>query len=320
MENINCDHCGGTKTKLIASSTDKIHKTTNEIFKIVQCENCGLQYTNPRPDTVEIKKYYSSEYNFYQNNFILKQILISILSKLVNSRLVFLFNLVPYFSSKLKKYIKPNIEDPVLKYANKRKNLLDIGCGNGISSHFWGYKGAINYYKNRFNVVGIEVSEQARLVSTNNGLKVFPNLISLNTNFKFDIIRMNWSFEHVHSPSQYFKFAYEKLNTKGIFIITVPNYDGLLYKYDKDLVELPIHLYHFTKKDLENFAQKYKFKVKEITTFSYPEMYNLASTNDRGLNEIFSSSSLLETYYIQKHLSVLDKFGYGNDIICILEK
>ena len=49
-------------------------------------------------------------------------------------------------------------------------------------------------------------------------------------------------------------------------------------------------------------------------------MYNFASTNDRGLNEIFSSSSLLETYYIQKHLSVLDKFGYGNDIICILEK
>ena len=211
MENINCDHCGGTKTKLIASSTDKIHKTTNEIFKIVQCENGGLQYTNPRPDTVEIKKYYSSEYNFYQNNFILKQILISILSKLVNSRLVFLFNLVPYLNSKLKKYIKPNIEDPVLKYANKRKNLLDIGCGNGISSHFWGYKGAINYYKNRFNVVGIEVSEQARLVSTNNGLKVFPNLTSLNTNFKFDIIRMNWSLEHVHSPSQYFKFAYKNL-------------------------------------------------------------------------------------------------------------
>ena len=191
MENINCDHCGGTKTKLNASSTDKIHKTTNEIFKIVQCENCGLQYTNPRPDTVEIKKYYSSEYNFYQNNFILKQILISILSKLVNSRLVFLFNLVPYLNSKLKKYIKPNIKDPVLKYANKRKNLLDIGCKNGISSHFWGYKGAINYYKNRFDVVGIEVSEQARLVSTNNGLKVFPNLTSLNTNFKFNIIRMN---------------------------------------------------------------------------------------------------------------------------------
>ena len=58
METINCDLCGSYSSTTIASQTDLIHNSTAEIFNVVRCNDCGLNYTNPRPSPDEIGKYY----------------------------------------------------------------------------------------------------------------------------------------------------------------------------------------------------------------------------------------------------------------------
>lgn len=320
MEKINCDFCGSKIYDIIVSNKDVIHESSDEIFHVVRCSECGLHYTNPRPDSIEISKYYTDEYSFHEERSFFKQIISNFIHNIANSRISILFCLIPFIGNKIKVYIKPKLQDPVYKYAGNRKDLLDIGCGNGITAHFWGSKGALKHYSQTFNVYGVEVSEKARSVCKMNNIKVFPDLISVDVKLKFDIIRMNWSLEHVHSPSDYFKFVFERLNKGGLFIISVPNYDGLLYKYNKELVELPIHLYHFTIKDIKNYADKFNFDVLEITTFSYPQMYNFAAKYDKGLKRIFTNLSFLETYFVQKGISLMDKLNYGNDMIFVLKK
>ena len=54
MEIVPCDLCGSDDSEKVAEQTDLLHKTTSEIFSVVRCNNCGLHFTNPRPDINEI--------------------------------------------------------------------------------------------------------------------------------------------------------------------------------------------------------------------------------------------------------------------------
>lgn len=37
------------------------HTVSRETFNIVECESCGFKYTNPRPETQRLGRYYKSE-------------------------------------------------------------------------------------------------------------------------------------------------------------------------------------------------------------------------------------------------------------------
>jgi len=65
METVACDFCGGSEFEHVASQTDILHKTTAEIFSIVKCKGCGLQFVNPRLTREEIGRYYSDNYSFH---------------------------------------------------------------------------------------------------------------------------------------------------------------------------------------------------------------------------------------------------------------
>ena len=58
MEKIKCDLCNSEDHKIIFTQTDILHKSTDEEFNMVRCENCDLCFLNPRPNQKEIEKYY----------------------------------------------------------------------------------------------------------------------------------------------------------------------------------------------------------------------------------------------------------------------
>ena len=121
-----------------------------------------------------------------------------------------------------------------------------------------GYVGmtlAMHAARNNYKVYGVEVSDKARKVLESKGIAAYKTLSDIETGIHFDIIRMNWSLEHVYSPNEYFEFIANRLATGAKAIITVPNYNGLLYRVDPECVEIPIHLYHFCKNDLFNYAK-----------------------------------------------------------------
>ena len=323
MEQVACDFCGGSGTAEVTSQTDILHRTTDEVFTIVRCSGCGLQFVNPRPPRDEIGRYYAEHYSFHVAPTRIRRFAADVLELIANGPLYRLFGLAPYLKRKLGTHVKPRIPDPVRRHlpAGAGRRILDIGCGAGTSAHFWGHRGSLLGYRNIATVCGVEVDDEARHALEANGVAAFRSIDEITEAEKFDVIRMNWSLEHVHSPAHYFRFIAAHLAAQGKAVIAVPNYDGLLYRAAPDCVELPIHLYHFRPRDILNYAQKFGLAVVESTTFSYPEMYVVAAATCPSLKGFFDGGlGVIEARQMQQTLSRFDALGLGNDMLFVLEK
>lgn len=320
METVSCDFCDGNAHAHVVRQTDLLHGTTDEMFSIVRCENCGLHFLNPRPKREEIGEYYSPAYAFHSDKSSLKIRFNSIMGALAISPLHMACNLFPYISRKLVPYVQPLVKDPVREYF-QGGNILDIGCGSGVSAHFWGERGSIQAYSKFAQVQGVEVADAARSVLALKGIPSYKYLSDIPEDAAFDIIRMNWSLEHVHSPSEYFIYMMKHLNENGIAIITVPNYGGLLYLLAPDCVEVPVHLFHFKKRDICNYAAKYGLEVVRFQTFSYPGMYVFSAGISSRMGAAFSSPmGVSEANHSQRLLSRFDSLEMGNDMLFVLRK
>ena len=67
-EFINCDFCNSSKFSFFAEQKDVIHKRNNITFKVLECKNCGLKQTNPRPTKESISYFYSNKYSFHSHS------------------------------------------------------------------------------------------------------------------------------------------------------------------------------------------------------------------------------------------------------------
>jgi SAM-dependent methyltransferase len=196
--------------------------------------------------------------------------------------------------------------------------LLDVGCGSGLNTQFWGYRSSIHALKKRgFEVVGLEYSEKAREIARAQGLTAVSSFAQLEGQV-FDCIRMNWSLEHVDSPAKFFEASRRLLKPKGKLIIAVPNYDGILYKLYPHCVEVPVHTYYFTPQTLEKYLEKYEFEVVDRFTFSYPGMFVFAS-KILGHNPRFILSPL-QGIYFQSIVNQFDHQMLGNDMVYLSQK
>tara|TARA_B100000900_G_scaffold413969_1_gene439277 strand:+ start:106 stop:1068 length:963 start_codon:yes stop_codon:yes gene_type:complete len=318
MENVSCDYCCFDDYNIICKQKDIVHKTSEDYFQIVRCKNCGLNYTNPRPNKKLISKYYPKEYRFYRTSKFnsLKELILNFLS---NSLFGNLFVIIPTVYRKLKNHVKPNILYPIT--IKKNESILDIGCGSGISTHFWGHKESLKNYLNLSkNIYGVEPNISSQKILEKMNISVFSDISEIKDTLKFDFIRMNWSLEHVHEPSKYFKFIFNHLkNNESKALICIPNYEGHIYKIDKSNVELPIHLYHFKYNDIVNYCNKFKLKINLFQTFSYATMYYFSASVNQKLNK-YKNMSLYSMQKLQKELDEISKKNQGNDMIFLIKK
>ena len=326
METTNCDLCGSKNYSNATYQTDLIHKSTQDYFTIVECNDCGLNFTNPRPTIKDIGSFYSKSYTFHHMDDLKTRIKKSAIGKMINwianSPLAYIFFFIPSISNILGSQVKPAIEDPVIKYIKEGdvKNFLDIGCGSGINPHFWGSKSSLITSKQYVEVFGCEPDASSREFLNSNGIKCWSGIEEVENGKKFDLIRMNWSLEHVHAPSKYFEFIDNHLSSQGRAIIAVPNYKGLIYSLSPSCVELPIHLYHFNKDNLISYSKKNNLEIINSLTFSYPSMFSFSY--DVGLlpNNFVFKKGIIFSKKFQNMLNIFDKFGLGNDIVVTLRK
>jgi 2-polyprenyl-3-methyl-5-hydroxy-6-metoxy-1,4-benzoquinol methylase len=239
MENIqNCPICGGNKFAL--EFTTKDYFLSQESFSIEKCQTCGFQITNPRPAKEAISSYYKSEDYISHSNK----------SKGLFARLYQLARKVNLSS----KY------SIIGKHAHKGR-LLDIGSGTG---HFLNY-----FQKKQWPVQGIEPNEEAaRFARENFGLKIDSEQnISKIPDHSFDVITMWHVLEHVHDLNQRMLDLQRLIKPKGLLVLALPNpesYDSKYYVKYWAAYDLPRHLYHFRKSDVEKLAKKYNFRIEKI--------------------------------------------------------
>ena len=168
LEHVDCDLCGSKDYTFFSEQKDVLHNVNDTVFQVVTCNKCGLKFTNPRPTKKSISYFYSKKYSFHSGKSKYVLYLKRFLEIFV--QLNFVKNISCIFPNKINqiliKFLKPKINDPVLDYVytckNNLKNLkfLDIGCGSGLSTNFWGSKSSlsmlskiVNTKKSLYNII-----------------------------------------------------------------------------------------------------------------------------------------------------------------------
>jgi ubiquinone/menaquinone biosynthesis C-methylase UbiE len=216
----------------------KDHFLSQEIFEIKETEIKGVYKTSPIPQN--ISKYYESEdyISHHQDSGSLKEKLYKFLQS---------FNL---------QYKKTILLDRI----SKNSKVLDYGCGAGEF---------VKYIENDFHAFGFEPDADARNAAARKLSKaaILDNINTIEDN-SLDAITLWHVFEHIENQDEMLEIFNKKLKEKGILIIAVPNptsYDAKHYKEYWAAYDVPRHIFHFTKKGMENLvAKKPNWKLRKI--------------------------------------------------------
>lgn len=251
-------HSGHFRNYLIA----KDHLLTGESFAIVECENCKLKFTNPRPSLSDIHKYYQSEdYISHSNKS--------------NSPVNLIYKIARFFTLKSKLRL--------IAHHSRKKTLLDVGCGTG---HFLDLCQA-----NGWDCNGIEPDENTRkMVIQKKALAIYPDLKDLPENQKFDVITLWHVLEHVYQLDETLLTLHARLHKKGVLFIALPNcasWDANHYKEDWAAYDVPRHLYHFDPETFKKLIVRYNFKIKEILPQKL-DAYYVSLLSEKYLNNRFN--------------------------------
>ena len=225
--------------------TTKDYLVSNEKFEIVWSKYKGIAKTYPKPLKNNLKEYYNSE-NYISHNP--KAIgLISLVYLAIRS----LMN-----RNKLK-MIKP--------FLSKNDKVLDFGSGSGSFLYKLNFK---------YESFGVEPNDFARSTSLAKGLRVVSAMKEYKV--KFNMIFLWHSLEHVYDINKIINEFSQKINSKGILVIALPNirsFDAKKYKSFWAGYDVPRHLWHFTEEGIIDFLERKKFKFIKKRPLFWDALY-----------------------------------------------
>jgi SAM-dependent methyltransferase len=240
-EETNCLLCGSPRWSILTEAPDNLAGAAGLWFAVVKCKDCGLAFTNPRPTTSSMARFYPPSY----------------FPKRAPS---------PFEQSGRKSKTRPawpltRTERKVLPIQGEGR-LLDFGCGGGSYLH--------RMHQQGWKVTGLDVAGPAvERIRSELGLTALvgtlphPQLQPAS----FDIITMWHSLEHVHNPAEILRQAYFHLAPTGKLVVAVPNIDSLPFKWFGHCwygLDLPRHLTHFSPQTLRWMLERSGFRVGPI--------------------------------------------------------
>ena len=244
-----CPLCGGTH--LVKKMTCTDFYASGEQFDLLQCENCGFQFTQGFPVEKEIGKYYETP--DYISHSDTKKGMMNELYHLVRSRML-----------QKKAQLINNITG---KTSGK---ILDIGTGTGYFSHTMQQKG--------WQVEAVEKSAQARSFAKKNFNLDIKDDSGLNdfSSGSFDVITLWHVMEHLEHLNETWERLHELLKDDGCLVIAVPNcssYDAQKYKEFWAAYDVPRHLWHFTPDSIKKFGEKHNFTLVNHLPMPFDAFY-----------------------------------------------
>lgn len=289
-----CPICNSENIKEVLTAKD--YTVSNEKFKIWECADCSLRFTQDVPNEVHIAPYYKSE----------EYISHSDTSKGVINRL---YQLVRKRTLKSKRNLIQRIT------GQQSGRLLDVGSGTGafaneMKQHGW-------------EVKALEPDEDARNVAKKTydlTLGASEELWSLQSEY-YDAITLWHVLEHVHNLQGYIAKLKELLTKQGKLFIAVPNYtskDAAIYGSYWAAWDVPRHLYHFSPKAMQHLAEQHNLKIKSYKPMWFDSFYvsMLSSKYISGKTKLFSSFFV----GLRSNLRTMNDKQRCSSVIYILEK
>ncbi len=211
------------------------HLVSGDVFAVQRCKNCNFLFTNPRPTVDEMPLFYQSD--AYISHTDGRASFFEIIYQLVKRRML----------KRKVSLLNKHTEDT-------GKTILDFGCGTGS---FLEAAARLGY-----DCYGVDQSKEARILASDKGLETFSNLDEIYTKdgLKFDAITLWHVMEHLHDFPNVFDTFLGLLKPGGVLIVAVPvsnSWDALHYGSWWAALDVPRHLFHFSREGLINSA-KYK--------------------------------------------------------------
>lgn len=247
LERVPCNLCGGDDGVSVLSQADALTGDP-QVFSVVQCRGCGLQYVNPRPSAAEIARFYPPEFVSYQFELAgpgasLRQRLVAAITRsAARQRLKVLERAVP---------LGPGTR------------VLDVGCGKGVFLY------ALRQARG-CDVTGVDFDAEAVRYGTETlGIRAIrggaADLARLEPGF--DVVTL-WHFlEHEFDPLAALRGVHGLLAEGGRLVVEVPNADSAenaVFGRRSYLYDLPRHLYHFSPDTLGRLLDRAGFEVERF--------------------------------------------------------
>jgi SAM-dependent methyltransferase len=239
-EEPDCLLCGGHNAQPLVEGPDPSVGGSGLWFAVVQCQECGLCFTSPRPSLASIGQFYTSAYGPYRGSHMRP---------------------VPWRTRRFGPPREPRKEHDLFALHGQGR-LLDFGCGAGgfltqMRRHGW-------------SVCGIDVDAgSVERLRRELGLDALAGSLphpELQPG-SFDVITMWHALEHVHAPAEVLREAHRILAPGGKLIIAVPNIDSLAFRWFNSAwfgLDLPRHLTHFAPWTLHLMLEKAGFRVGPV--------------------------------------------------------
>jgi SAM-dependent methyltransferase len=225
LETVGCNLCGSHRCTPVYEMPDA-RFFPQDVFQVVECNDCGLGFVNPRPTIQEISKYYPPEY--------------------FRSPVTHSFERYLTRRFTLEARYLDGIEN-----GSTPRTLLDVGCANGEFARFMAARG--------WRVEGVEVSESSQPISDFRVYAQEFHKIRVDQP-NYDAVTAWAVLEHVHDPMAYFRKASQVLRKDGLFVFNVPNFASISSRH-LFCEDIPRHLYFFTRETVGRYLQETGFTL-----------------------------------------------------------
>lgn len=248
-----CLLCGGHNWNPVVEAPDQIPGGTGLWFLVVQCRDCGLCFTNPRPNEETIGQFYPQSYQPHD------------------------------FRPDRRRRWWHRLHDSWSPAKDWRKRLplhglgrlLDFGCGAGVFLN--------RMHEQGWEVLGLDANPEAvRRIHAELGLPALdgslphPDLVPGT----FDVITMWHALEHVHQPLEVLREAHRLLAPGGKLLLASPNIDSLPFRWFGRhwyALDLPRHLVHFSPWTLRLMLHRAGFKVGRFRMLRHSKWFRTSA-------------------------------------------
>ena len=252
-----CKICGDQESRFLWKGKDRFYHLDG-VFNLFRCRRCGLIFVYPFLSDVELVKYYPQNYYSYKS---FKRVSAPPDRKEPKAVYYLKHPLKAANAMIYSKLLGQNADVAVPAGGE----VLDVGCGDG--------RFLLEKRNNGYRISGVDISESAlsRLKSEAPEAVIYcGNLWDAKFPIEhFDLIHLSHVVEHVVHIDKLVSEIRRILKPGGRVAIQIPNAASLTFLLFGPLwihLDVPRHVYVFSKKNLRRFFEDHSFYVEKVRT------------------------------------------------------